>query len=90
MIAFAFYFQTLKKFGAIGVYFLATHGIFSGSSMETILQNKDFIRKIVVTNTVPQASHRVKLPDILQVIDISGESDCFVLLPRKTSRPHTV
>merc|ERR1712004_644087 len=46
--------ETLRKFGASGVHFLATHGIFSGSSIETILLNTDFIRKIVVTNTVPR------------------------------------
>jgi len=64
--------ETLRKFGASGVHFLATHGIFSGSSIETILLNTDFIRKIVVTNTVPQVANRAKMPDILQVIDISG------------------
>ena len=68
-----FFFQTLRKFGASGVHFLATHGIFSGSSIETILLNADFIRKIVVTNTVPQVANRAKMPDILQVIDISGK-----------------
>ena len=52
---------------------MATHGIFSGSSIETILLNTDFIRKIVVTNTVPQVANRAKMPDILQVIDISGK-----------------
>ena len=53
---------------------MATHGIFSGSSIETILLNTDFIRKIVVTNTVPQVANRAKMPDILQVIDISGKT----------------
>ena len=52
---------------------MATHGIFSGASIETILLNADFIRKIVVTNTVPQVANRAKMPDILQVIDISGK-----------------
>ena len=71
---FLFLFQTLRKFGASGVYVLATHGLFSGASIETILLNTDLIRKIVVTNTVPQVTNRTKMPDILQVIDISGNS----------------
>ena len=73
MYVFLFLFQTLRKFGASGVYVLATHGLFSGASIETILLNADLIRKIVVTNTVPQVTNRTKMPDILQVIDISGK-----------------
>ena len=57
---------------------MATHGIFSGSSIETILLNTDFIRKIVVTNTVPQVANRAKMPDILQVIDISGKNNWLI------------
>ena len=82
---FLFLFQTLRKFGASGVYVLATHGLFSGASIETILLNTDLIRKIVVTNTVPQVTNRTKMPDILQVIDISGNST-KIFFPKKVPK----
>jgi len=62
----------LKKHGAVGVYIMATHGIFSGNSVNMVKENSDFIKKIVVSNTVPQASHLTYLPNHLHVLDISG------------------
>lgn len=64
--------ETLKKHGAIGVYIMATHGIFSGNSVGIVKENSDFIQKIVVSNTVPQTSHVAYLPNHLHVLDISG------------------
>ena len=65
--------QTLKKHGAVGVYVMATHGIFSGNSVGIVKENSDFIQKIVVSNTVPQTSHVAYLPNHLHVLDISGK-----------------
>jgi len=62
----------LKKHGAVGVYIMATHGLFSGNSVDIMKENSDFIQKIVVSNTVPQTSHQAYLPNLLHVIDISG------------------
>jgi len=64
--------ETLKKHGAVGVYVMATHGIFSGNSVEIVKNNSDFIQKIVVSNTVPQSSNQAFLPKHLHVLDISG------------------
>ena len=69
---------------------MATHGIFSGASIETILLNADFIRKIVVTNTVPQVANRAKMPDILQVIDISGKYSKIHIHSRKYLRSKVI
>lgn len=64
--------ETLKKHGAVGVYVMATHGIFSGNSVQIVKDNSDFIQKIVVSNTVPQSSNQAFLPKHLHVLDISG------------------
>ena len=54
---------------------MATHSILSGNSVEVIQENSDIIKKIVVSNTVPQTENKDKLPDLLEVIDISGKFD---------------
>ena len=51
---------------------MATHGIFSGNSVEIVKDNSDFIQKIVVSNTVPQSANEAFLPKHLHVLDISG------------------
>ena len=66
-------FQTLKKHGALAVYVMATHGIFSGNSVDIVKDNSDFIQKIVVSNTVPQADNLACLPHHLHVLDVSGK-----------------
>ena len=65
-------FQTLRKFGATEVYIMATHAIFSADSVEIVSSFSDFVRKIVVTNTVPQNRTKAVLADLLHVIDVSG------------------
>ena len=52
---------------------MATHGLFSGNSIEMIKENSDFIRKVIVSNTVPQDNSKEKLGELLHVIDVSGE-----------------
>jgi len=64
--------ETLKKHGALAVYVMATHGIFSGNSVDIVKDNSDFIQKIVVSNTVPQADNLACLPHHLHVLDVSG------------------
>jgi len=66
--------ETLRKFGARGLHVMATHAIFSGQSLEILQAHSDFIRKIVVTNTVPQNHAKAKLycQKYLEVIDVSG------------------
>ena len=67
------FFQVLKKSGAIGLHVLATHGLFSGDSIQTIRTHVNFIKKIVVTNTIPQKRNQEELKDILCVQDVSGK-----------------
>ena len=70
---FSLFFQVLKKSGAIGLHVLATHGLFSGDSIQTIRTHVNFIKKIVVTNTIPQKRNQEELKDILCVQDVSGK-----------------
>ena len=56
---------------------MATHGIFSGNSVEIVKDNSDFIQKIVVSNTVPQSSNEAFLPKHLHVLDVSGNFSLF-------------
>lgn len=60
--------KLLKKEGALKVYALLTHGVFSGDAIARI--NASSIDKILVTNSVPQSEHRRLCPK-LEVIDIS-------------------
>lgn len=68
--------KLLKDQGAIKVYALITHGIFSGDALHRI--KKSFIDKIIVTNTVPQhktveylGNQRV---DVIDVSRVFGEA----------------
>ncbi len=63
----------MKRFGATGVYIFVTHAIFSGESVATMHANKDFIKKIVSTNTIPQKLNQEKLEDMLHIMDIGGD-----------------
>ncbi len=64
----------LRKFGAVDVLALATHGVFSGPAIER-LQNGE-ITEMVVTDTIPlrngdDAGGRIK---VLSVADLIGEA----------------
>lgn len=61
--------KLLKDQGATKVYALVTHGVFSGDAPNRIL--KSAIDKVIVTNTVPQASAATVLGDKLEVLDVS-------------------
>jgi len=54
--------------GAKDVIAIVTHGILSGSAIESL--NKSQLKKIVVTNTVPH-EHKKELCDRIETIDIS-------------------
>ncbi|PSR87030.1 phosphoribosyltransferase-like protein [Coniella lustricola] len=60
--------KLLKKEGATTVYALLTHGILSGDAVSRI--NASSIDKIIVTNSVPQHSHRQACSK-LEVLDVS-------------------
>ncbi|KOS22281.1 Ribose-phosphate pyrophosphokinase 5 [Escovopsis weberi] len=60
--------KLLKREGALKVYALITHGVFSGDAIARV--NASAIDKIVVTNSVPQEEHRQHCPK-LEVLDIS-------------------
>ena len=68
------FFQVLKKFGALDVHILATHGLFSGDSINILRTHANFIKKIVVTNTIPQTRNEKELNELLHVMDVSGKS----------------
>ena len=65
----------MRKFGALGVHVMATHGLFSGNSISILNEHRDFIQKIVISNTVPVSDEvEEQLGDLLFTIDISGKS----------------
>ncbi|KAM7197010.1 ribose-phosphate pyrophosphokinase 5 [Naviculisporaceae sp. PSN 640] len=61
--------KLLKKEGAVKVYALLTHGIFSGDAIARV--NASALDRVVVTNTVEQHKHRAALGSKLEVLDIS-------------------
>lgn len=61
--------KLLKDQGAIKVYVLITHGIFSGDAVDRI--NNSAIDKVITTNTTPQVEHARILGDKLEVLDVS-------------------
>ncbi|KAM7193826.1 ribose-phosphate pyrophosphokinase 5 [Rhypophila sp. PSN 637] len=61
--------KLLKKEGAVKVYALLTHGIFSGDALARI--NASAVDRVVVTNTVAQDRHLAALCPKLEVLDIS-------------------
>lgn len=60
--------KLLKREGALKVYALITHGVFSGDSIPRL--NASEIDKIIVTNSVPQDEHKRMCPK-LEILDIS-------------------
>lgn len=56
---------------------MATHGLFSGESMQILRANSNFIHKIVITNTIPQTKSKDELKDMVHVIDVSGKFNVF-------------
>ena len=58
----------LLKNGAKEVYILACHGLFSGNALEKI--NNSNIKKIVVSNSIPQ-NENITNHDLIDIIDIS-------------------
>lgn len=61
--------KLLKDQGALKVYAIITHGLFSGDAIERI--NASAIDKIVTTNTAPQQEHQAILGNKLEVLDVS-------------------
>ncbi|KAK2070690.1 hypothetical protein P8C59_005166 [Phyllachora maydis] len=61
--------KLLKNEGAITIYVLLTHGVFSGDAIHRI--NASAIDKLVVTNSAPQDQHKALLGPKLDVLDIS-------------------
>lgn len=59
--------KLMKREGAVYVYALLTHGVFSGDAIERL--NASPIDKLVVTNSVPQEEHMKVCPK-LEVLDI--------------------
>ncbi|EIM23297.1 phosphoribosyl pyrophosphokinase [Wallemia mellicola CBS 633.66] len=60
----------LAKKGATAVYAIVSHGLMSKSAMEII--PKLPIKKIAVTNTIPQVENKQKLGEKLDVMDVSA------------------
>ncbi|PFH56959.1 hypothetical protein XA68_15730 [Ophiocordyceps unilateralis] len=60
--------KLLKREGAIRVYALLTHGVFSGDAISRL--NASAIDKIIVTNSVPQDEH-CRLCPKLEILDVS-------------------
>jgi ribose-phosphate pyrophosphokinase len=67
----------LKRFGVDEVIVLVTHGVFSGLAFDRI-NNCEFIKKVIVTNSLPQISNMKKSPK-LEVVDTS---DVFISVIR--------
>lgn len=66
--------KLLKNEGALKVYALLTHGVFSGDAIERI--NESALDKVVVTNSVPQEEHRRLCPklEVLEVGSVFAEA----------------
>jgi len=58
--------EILKKEGAKQVYFLATHGLFTGEAKEKL--QKSMVDKVVITNSIAQDN----LPKKIDVLDLSS------------------
>lgn len=61
--------KLLKDQGAVKVYALITHAVFSGDAIKRVKASN--IDKIVVTNSSPQDAHKRELGDMLEVLDVS-------------------
>lgn len=63
--------QVLQDRNARNVYVFCTHGLFSSDALEN-LNDVPNLKKIVVTNSIPQEQHKAYFEDKIDVIDISG------------------
>ncbi|KAK6173180.1 hypothetical protein SNE40_016684 [Patella caerulea] len=61
--------EKLLEAGALKVYAICTHGIFSGPAITRI--NNSMLESVVITNTIPQEEQMKRAPKI-QCIDISS------------------
>lgn len=61
--------KLLKDQGAVKVYAIITHGLFSGDAVERI--NASAIDKIITTNSTPQTEHQALLGSKMDVLDVS-------------------
>ena len=61
--------EELKSMGLENVIIIATHGIFSPPALDRIIKS-DVIKKVIVTNTIPQELN-CKATDKIEVVDIS-------------------
>ncbi|CCE61878.1 hypothetical protein TPHA_0B02060 [Tetrapisispora phaffii CBS 4417] len=61
----------IQNCGAKKVYVVATHGVFTGDSLE-LLEQSEAIHQIVVTNTYPIAEARINKSKKLTIIDVSA------------------
>ncbi|VCU38962.1 Bgt-5496 [Blumeria graminis f. sp. tritici] len=61
----------VKRGGAKKVYCMATHGLFGGDSLEE-LQECDCIDSIVVTNSFPIPTEKIRMASKLVVLDLSS------------------
>ena len=61
--------KQLAEAGAADVYAMVTHGILSGTALETIRSST--LKKLIVTNTIPQGENQAKC-DKIEVIDVGN------------------
>lgn len=66
-------YQVLQREGAAELYFLATHGIFCNSALEFLSSlDNQFLKAIVVSNSIPQNESKAVLGARLHVVEVSG------------------
>lgn len=64
--------EVLEREGAASVHFLATHGLFSAGCVDVVKSyDPDFLKAVVVTNSIPQDEVKKLLPS-LHIIDVAG------------------
>jgi len=69
--------EVLHSHGSGSVYVFATHGIFSGPCHKILLDSPN-LKKLVVTNSLPQGNNLTSLGTKLEVVDISGMVSEFI------------
>lgn len=69
------FFQTVQRGGALSVTVLATHGVFSKNALKILESYGDFVRAVVVTNSISQTENveKGRLKNKFHVLDVSGE-----------------
>ena len=55
---------------------LATHGVFSKNALKILESYGDFVRAVVVTNSISQTEHveKGRLKNKFHVLDVSGQT----------------